>query len=65
MQIKTKPQCQFLPIILANSKNLTIYSIGEVLEKQALSDNAGKKSKHMQCLSKIWQHLAKLQAFAF
>lgn len=45
MQIKTKPRYHFLPNILANSKNLTTYNIGEALGKQALSHNSGRKKK--------------------
>lgn len=45
MQIKTKPRYHFLPNILANSKNLTTYTIGEALGKQALSRNSCRKKK--------------------
>ena len=60
MQIKTKPRYHFLPNILANSKNLTTYTIGEALGKQALSHNSGRKTKNIctpyQEFGNIWQN---------
>lgn len=50
MQIKTKPRYHFLPNILANSKNLTTYTIGEALGKQALSHNSGRKKRKRKAL---------------